>query len=98
RPMKRGRRQNEDGRINKQGEHECAGGINGRELDRLAFTGRRLLEFTRLHYRGMQVKIMRHYRCPQNADAHVKHPLISDDSRTWDISLQNADEAWFGEI
>src|SRR5947208_16687527 len=95
--MKRGRRQNEDGRINKQGEHECAGGIDGRELDRLPFTVRRLFEFACLDYRGMQVKIVRHYRCPQNANAHVKHPLISHDSRPWNVSLQDADEAWLYE-
>ena len=61
--------------INKR-EHERAGGIDGCEFDRLSFTCRRPLKLPRLHYRRMEIKIMRHHRGAENADADVKHPLI----------------------
>ena len=37
---------------------------------------RRLLEFPRLHDGRMQIKIMRHHRRAENADADVEHLLV----------------------
>ena len=51
-------------------------GIDGGEFDRLAFSFRRPLEIARLHDGGVQVEVMRHDGCAQDADAHVEHILI----------------------
>src|SRR5436853_5855397 len=77
--MKSSSGHNQNGGVDKQGEHERHAGINGRELDRLTFAGRRLLVIARLHNRRMKVKIMRHDGCPENPDRDVKHVAIADD-------------------
>ena len=95
--MKRCCRQDQNGRVDKQGEHKRAGGINGCEFDRLPFPRRGLFKLPRLHYRRMEIKIMRHHRGTQNADADVQHPLIGHDSRTWNEPEKNSGEAGFRE-
>ena len=61
------------------------------------FAFRGLLEFARLHDGGMQVKIVRHNRRADDADADVKHLLIRDDVRPRHESEHHADEAGFGK-
>ena len=43
-------------------------GIDGGELDRLAFSLRRPLEIARLHDRGVQIEVMRHDGRAEDAD------------------------------
>ena len=75
-PMKDGSRENENGGVDKKGEHEGEAGIDGGEFDRLAFSFRRPLEIARLHDGRVQIEVMRHDGCAQDADAHVEHILI----------------------
>src|SRR5207253_5321688 len=82
--MKSCRRHDENGGIDEQGEHERYAGIDGGELDRLTFAGRRLLVIACLHHRGMEIKIMRHDRRPENSDRDVKHVASADD-----LSMRN---------
>ncbi len=69
RPMKGGGREDENGGVDEEGEHEGDAGIDRGELDRLAFSCRRPLEFARLHDGGMQIEIMRHDGRAEDADA-----------------------------
>ena len=81
RPVKRRRRENENGAVDEQREHERHGRINRGELDGLAFAAGVLLVFARLHDGGMQIKIMRHDGRADDADADVKHARIFEDLR-----------------
>ena len=95
--MKDGGREYENGGVDEKGEHEGEAGIDGGEFDRLAFSFRRPLEIARLHDGGVQVEVMRHDGCAQDADAHVEHILIFRISVLRTKAEHHAREAGLGE-
>src|SRR5690349_14900280 len=96
-PMENGRSQNQDRRINKESEHERAGRVDTGVFDGFAFALRSLLELARLHDRRVEVKIVRHHRRSNDADADVKHFLVRDDVRAGHKTEYHADKVWFGK-
>ena len=60
-------------------EHQRDGGIDRRELDRLAAVVDAVAEAARLHHAGMQVEIVRHHGRAEDAEREIEHVRIGDD-------------------
>src|SRR5207247_4774704 len=79
-----------------QGEHQGHGGIDGGKFDCLAFAAGGLFVFAGLDDGGMEVKIVRHNGCAEDADADVEHIPVFQDIRAWQKAPGNAGEIRFG--
>ncbi len=97
RPVERGRREDEDGGIDEEREHERDARIDGGEFDGLAFALGGLRELAGLHDGGVQVEIVRHDRGADDADADVEHGRVGDDMSSGDETEQDAAEAGLGK-
>ena len=94
----KGRRRNDkDGGVDEEREHERHGRIDRGKLDRLRFPRGVLLVFARLHDRRVQVKVMRHDCRAQNADGDIQHLRVLDDFKPGHKPAQDFREVGFGK-
>jgi hypothetical protein len=77
--MEGGGREDEDGGVDGEREHQRDGRVEGGEAQRLAFFGQGFPVGAGLHDAGVQVEVVRHHGRAQDAERQVEHLRVGDD-------------------